>query len=277
MTESANVDQPSLGVRPCGGQSVYFLGGRDLEMVEIARVLSEHNICTFDHALDWSHAMFSAYAEDIRSAVSSDRRAVLVELREIPPEVRSLVDVIDHHGPESGHLPTSLEQVFARLGIARLSWEQELIAANDKGYIEGMAAIGASPEEMNRIRLLDRQAQGITAEQEADAVAAVALRDESAGSLTIVALPHEKTATVTDRLSASLGGPGYKNLLVESPFELSFFGEGRLILELVHRFGGYCGGNLPHKGYWGLDVSVGEARSSIKEFVRHAFVGGTIA
>ncbi len=255
---------------------IFFLGGHDLEMAEVARILRERGIPFVDRGLDWADAVFSAYDPEVRAAIRDGERPILVELRDVPQDVLPFADVIDHHGPESGHLPTSLEQVLARLGVTALTREQQLIAANDKGYIEGMAAIGATTEEIRRIRMMDRQAQGITAEQEAAATAAIVNRDETTGGLTIVVLPHGKTATVTDRLSAIAGGPGYKNLLVESPLKLSFFGEGRLILELVNRFGGYCGGDLPHKGYWGIEASVGEARSSIKKFIRHSLADGTL-
>ena len=245
----------------------FFLGGLDLEMVEIARVLTEHNIPYFDRALDWSHATFAAYEEEIHSAISNGRRPVLIELRDIPAEVHPFIDIIDHHGIESAHLPTCLEAVLTRIGVTTLTREQQLIAANDKGYIEEMAAIGTTSEEIQHIRALDRKAQGITQEQELAGEEAIRNLDNRSVGLTIVYLPHDKTATVTDRLSSLTGGPGYSNLLIVSPEELSFFGSGKIILELERKFGGYCGGQLPSSGYWGMAVSYETARSSIREFI----------
>lgn len=238
-----------------------------MEMAEIARVLHERGIEFDDRGLDWAHATFSAYEADIRTAIRNGKRPVLVELRDIPADIRPFIDVIDHHGQESGHLPTSLEQVLARLGVTSLTREQTLIAANDKGYIEGMLDIGATIEEIGRIRYKDREAQGITAEQEAAAEAAIAVCESPVPGLLIVKLPHAKTATVTDRLSNFAGGPGYKNLLVECPNEISFFGEGKIVEELVRGYGGYCGGNLPERGYWGIEIGAEPGRETIRQFV----------
>jgi hypothetical protein len=249
------------------GRSVYFLGGRDLEMVEIARVLTEHNIPYFDHGLDWSSATFAAYEEEICSAISHGRRPVLIELRDIPAEVLPFIDLIDHHGIESGHLPTCLETVLARIGIPLLTREQQLIAANDKGYIEGMVAISATSEEIQRIRALDRKAQGITQEQELAGEESIKNLDNKFAGLTIVHLPHDKTATVTDSLSIQAGGPGYNNLLIQCPEEISFFGNGPLIDELIKQYGGYCGGQLPRRGYWGMQTSRSEMQLKVRNFI----------
>jgi hypothetical protein len=247
--------------------SIYFLGGHDLEMAEIARVLQGYDVPFVDRGLDWAHAAFSAYETEIGDAIHAGKKPILVELRDIPADMILNVDVIDHHGPNSGHLPTSLEQVLVRLGAYVLTREQALIAANDKGYIEGMAAMGATAEEIARIRCADRQAQGITAEQEAAAEAAIASRKTPIPGLSVIELPHGKTAAVTDRLSAFVGGPGYRNLLVKCPREVCFFGNGKIVAELNQRFGGYCGGELPERGYWGLVEINGEARLRIQEQV----------
>ena len=248
-------------------REIFFLGGHDLEMVEIARVLQKHRVPFVDRGLDWSYAEFSAYEAEIRAAITEGNRPILVELRDVPQDVIPFVDLIDHHGPESGHLPTSMEQVLARLGVTALTHEQELIAANDKGYIDGMAAMGATPEEIRRIRMLDRQAQGITEGQEAAAIVAIDSLQNPVLGLTIVQLPHDKTATVTDQLSTFAGGTGYNNLLIESPNEVTFFGDGGVILELVQKFGGYCGGMLPKQGYWGYAVARGNMSDRIIAFV----------
>ena len=255
---------------PVGGEKdIYFLGGHDLEMAEIARVLREHGAVFVDRGLNWDQATFSAYEAELRAAIAAGQRPVLVEIRDIPADIHPFVDVIDHHGPQSAHLPTSLEQVLAHLGVTTLTREQALIAANDKGYIEGMLAIAATPEEIANIRRRDREAQGITAEQEALAESAVAQRTCPAPGLAIVELAHGKAACVTDRLSNLTGGPGYRNLFIESPGEVSFFGEGRTIEQLHRRFGGYCGGELPVRGYWGLEKPSSSERSGIREWLLH--------
>ena len=69
------------------------------------------------------------------------------------------VKFIDHHNERSNE-PSSIEQVADLLNIT-LTREQQLIAANDKGYIPVMEALDATKEEINDIRRRDRQAQGI--------------------------------------------------------------------------------------------------------------------
>jgi hypothetical protein len=259
-----------LPSKPAAEAPIYFLGGHDLEMQEIVRVLHEHTITVVDHQLHWSHASFTAYKQEITEAIRSGHRPVLIELRHIPDSVRPFVDIIDHHGPESGRLPTSLERVLKRLGVTDLTREQRLIVANDKGYIEGLIAAGATAEEVERIRRADRTAQGITAEQEEQAAAAIAALDTSVPGLTVVQLPHARTATVTDRLNIHAGGPGYSNLLILSPTEVAFFGDGKLICLLYEKHGGYCGGQLPITGFWGLETRSEDQRKAIRaDVLRH--------
>jgi hypothetical protein len=53
-------------------------------------------------------------------------------------------------------------------------------------------------------------------------------------------------------MESALGGPGFENLLIVSPSELNFFGEGRIVLDLNEAFpGGWLGGSLPDRGFWG--------------------------
>lgn len=63
----------------------------------------------------------------------------------------------------------------------------------------------------------------------------------------VVRLPARAPAGET-----SLSEPGYDNLLIISPGELNFFGEGRLVVGLNEAFpGGWFGGTLPERGFWG--------------------------
>ena len=246
---------------------VYFIGGHDLEMREIARVLAAHHQRVVDHRLSWAQAHAATYNREVRAAIAAGLRPVLVELRDIPDDLRPNIDVIDHHGPSSGAMPSSLDQVLARLCLTPTR-NQQLISANDRGYIDGMLAIGASSEDVARIRRADREAQGITSDEECAADAAVRHREHPSPSLTIVRLPHGRTATVTDRLSVGAGGPGYRSLLIESPSEISFFGPGAIILTLSDQFGGYCGGMLPERGFWGVEVQDAVLKRQIELFAR---------
>jgi len=248
---------------------LYFvLGGRDLEMVTIRELLERHAPGQFeDDSLGWG-AKASAYRDRIERALAAGRIVVLVELlddmgllashgKELAEAETTTVINVDHHGELAGHdRPTALEQVFQLLRLPRTAWTRwhELVAANDRGHVRAMLERGATPQELRNIRAADRAAQGITSEQE-DAGRQAAARAESLldGKLTLVHLPHSRTATVTDALDAELGGPGYENLLVFCPDSVMFYGNGRAIKVLRAMFPeGFFGGDLPAVGFWGL-------------------------
>ncbi|GAB6041486.1 hypothetical protein [Endothiovibrio diazotrophicus] len=239
----------------------FFLGGRDLEMVAITELLARHAPGRYhDRGLGWG-ARASAYRKEIERALAAGETPVLIELEEDLGLDPQRIVIIDHHGERSGaQRPTSLEQVFVLLGLPAAAWSRRLalIAANDRGYLPAMAELGASREEMAEIRAAERAAQGIGAEEEEAAErAAVAIEMHAGGRLTRAELPHGRCAPLTDRLAPELGGPGYRNLLVVSPGEVNLFGEGGLILAAAERFpGGWYGGSLPERGYWGAPRTV---------------------
>jgi hypothetical protein len=239
------------------GRLRFFLGGHDLEMLTIGELIRRHSTHALeDRGLAWGAAA-SDYREAIMAALGRGETPVLVELRLDLDLPHGRVVVVDHHGEAAGRdRPTSLHQVFALLGLPSSLWTRrhELVAANDRGYIPELAAVGASLEEMREIRAADRAAQGVTAEQEAAAAAAAAHPTLLLGGrLAVFELPHAKTSPLVDRLQPELGGPGYENLLIRSPGEWNFFGLGSAVLALDRAFpGGWFGGGLPERGFWGI-------------------------
>jgi hypothetical protein len=238
----------------------FFLGGCDLEMVAIAQLLrAQNNTVVHDRSLEWG-VKASEYTTEIDACLKAGHRAVLVEL-EVDLNLSEAIAagrviLIDHHRLRSGRaIPTSLEQIFRLLKCPQSGWTREfqLIAANDRGHVSHMHSIGATTEELTEIRKRDREAQGITPEQEADGKTAVDGRETALNdALTIVRLPHTKAATVTDLLEKELGGPGYKNLVIFSPEQTMFFGSGAVIRELIRSHPkSWFGGDLPIRGYWG--------------------------
>jgi hypothetical protein len=239
---------------------VFFLGGHDLEMITIREVLERYAPDrVHDRKLGWG-AKASAYRDEIEAAIKEGQTPVLIELEDdlgltAYRDGRAVV-VVDHHGPAAGKdQRTSLEQVFELAGLPAEDWTHwfALIAANDRGHVKAMQAIGASVEEMRQVREADRRAQGVTAEQEAEGRrAAEAAETFLGGRLTVVRLAHNRTASVTDALDPNLGRKGYQNLLVLGGGETNFFGAGRAVRFLQTRFpGGWSGGELPERGYWG--------------------------
>ena len=235
----------------------FFLGGYDLEMLTIRELVEQHtNAVIHDKHLSWG-ASASDYRQEIDSVLASGATPVLIELTLDPDLPEDKVCIIDHHGPTAGHdKPTCLEQVFKLLNLPKHQWTRHLalVAANDRGYIPAMKELGATAEEIQAIRLLDRQAQGITDEEEQAAIAALdSLEYLCDDRLAVAYLPHSKTAALVDRLQPEAGGPGATNILIISPGEVNFFGEGKAVLALAERYPqGWYGGDLPVKGFWGM-------------------------
>ncbi len=256
----------------------FFLGGRDLEMATIHELLLASGIAPedlHDGQLPWG-AKVSAYREQIERALAAGRTPVLVELEDDLGLGDGAIH-IDHHGPRGGgSAPTSLHQIFALLQLPADRWTAwfERVAANDRGWIPELRALGLTDQEIASIRAADRKAQGITADDETGAEQAIASAETIwDGKLTIVRLPHNRISPVTDRLAVA-NGPE-QNILVISqapteprPAEINFSGEGWIVAMLDGCFpGGWTGGALPERGFWGHGDPVPDVRKFLLLFV----------
>ena len=141
---------------------IFLLGGHDLEMSEIRNMLEENAVQYFDRSLSWSNANLKEYAQELDLYGNKEDISLYgIELQEKGYHpIPSNYTRIDHHNEMSSR-PASILQVAAVIDIP-VSRYRQLIAANDTGYIPGMACLGATPDEINAIRLLDREAQGVT-------------------------------------------------------------------------------------------------------------------
>ena len=191
----------------------FLLGGCDLEMLEISKVLKSLNIRYYDEGLSWTEAFLSRYAK----ILNNDDFFVGVELKSDITEPAHY-KLIDHHNKLSSNL-SSLEQVAALLGV-KLTWEQQLIAANDRGYIPAMNALGASKEEIENIRLRDRQAQGATANDEKLAEKSIEKNLSVIEGITVIRSLTARFSTITDRLYPC------GRLLIFNEESLTYYGEG---------------------------------------------------
>jgi transposase-like protein len=210
------VHSPLFGVHPMKTKSpyIFFLGGRDLEMREIRKLLQaqgyEEGIGFFDKKLRWG-VKLSAYREHFLP----DKTLVGIELSEdIAPPSNYLS--IDHHNERSDE-PASIEQVAKLLGV-ELNQRQRLVAANDKGYIPAMKAQGASQEEIDEIRRADRKAQKVTEEDER--LAEIAIKWAfTQGPVTLVKSLSSRFSPITDRMYGKT-----QRLLVFTEQELTYYG-----------------------------------------------------
>lgn len=185
---------------------------------------------------------------------------------------------VDHHSygeDDRSNSSSSLEQVAEILGV-ELTLDERFVAANDKGYIPAMERLGKelgiNEEDLQQIianiRMRDREMQGVTLEQEAQAQEAVEKLGELKEKREYISmdLPHSKTSTVTDRLYGK-----YENLLVTSADgETNFFGKTEIIQMLNEKFpGGWSGGQLEQgSGFWGGYADQEAIKKAIDEVIR---------
>ena len=238
---------------------VFLIGGHDLEMIEIIKILKSLDITYFDYQLGWNNANLSTY----KDVFNNYEQFVGIELKkDVEPPPKYLP--VDHHN-ENIEKRSSLEQVAELLGI-ELTREQQLIAANDKGFIPAMEAIGATPEEIARIRRLDREAQGITEEDERLGEESIQKNRTEKDGITIINSRTPRFATITDRLHPC------RQLLIYTTNELDFYGEGtKLLIEnfekLVKENKAYYGGT--GDGFFGLTekgiASLGGIKPALKK------------
>jgi hypothetical protein len=235
----------------------YFLGGRDLEMVTIRELLEGEGQVFDDRALPWG-AKASAYRGEIEAAIAAGETPVLIELDDDLGLGARAVH-FDHHGARSGlNAPTSLHQVFELIGLPRERWTRryDLVAANDRGWIPELRAIGASDDEIRAIREEDRRAQGVTEEEEAEAARACEAAERlDDPPLFIVRLGHTRTAPVTDRIAFD-NDPSPDTLVLSQSgggdlAEANFSGNPAIVRKLAAALGGWHG-----VGFWGHGAPV---------------------
>ena len=230
----------------------------DGEATQIAKILKEKNIKTLITSQGWG-ASWNELEPEIKKEIEEYKnkgyKIFGVELQGQAPEGAVNIDHHIYDGDDRSNEKSSLEQVAELIGHELTLYEQ-FVSANDKGFIPAMLAL-AKNKNLNKketekliekVRLQDRTAQGITPEQEEIAEKAIQ-EAEISDSLTVVHMAHSKTSTVCARLWGQ-----YKNLLiVSSDGEVNFFGERRVIETLSNLVeGSWSGGDLDHNnGFWG--------------------------
>ncbi len=249
---------------------LFLLGGRDLEMEEIRKLLVENGCqkygqgsegdCFYaDRELKWG-----AKLSDYEDLLDFDGKIYGIELKK-PSEDFKAPDnyrAIDHHN-SSWCLPSALEQVAELLGVELTRW-QRLIAANDRGHIAALKAIDATAEEIKQIREADMKAQGVTEEELKKAPKELAKAEKNSSGIWLLETDFEHFSPLSDllyeqeKLPAIIYNPARKSL--------TYYGNG--VLKLVEKFRKilkdrdekkeqpkfdeqvYYGGNPP--GYFGL-------------------------
>lgn len=238
---------------------LFLLGGHDLEMKTIAELLTEQRIPYIDAGLTWSNAKLSAYKD-----VLFDSAGKLLYGVELTTDILLPANyvLIDHHNGQTD-APSSLEQVAALLGVS-LDRQQQLVAANDKGYIPAMRALGATDEEVHQIRRLDRAIQGVTAQEERQAEMDVERFRIDKGVI-VVQTTLTRFSPICDRLYPT------DRLLIYNEQEWTYYGKGidRLIYQfslLLEQGKCYYGGGP--NGYFGMAQGVHTSLTIIQDVKR---------
>jgi len=235
---------------------LFLLGGYDLEMLTIRKLLDQYGYAYHDHKLSWG-AQLSSY----ENLFDEEYTFVGIELEEDVAPPKSYLS-IDHHGKDTDK-PSSLEQVATLLSIS-LTYEQTLIAANDRGYIKAMQELGASDEQIVRIRQQDRKAQGVTEEDERQAERSVI---ESKGSDIIYAYTP-KFSAISDRIYQE-----HSAYIIYNETTVSFYGYRLSTLltflekqrvDAANYY--YGGGNKGFLGFKDNTLTYKEITNLIKEF-----------
>lgn len=210
---------------------IFLLGGHDLEMITIRQLLDRNGQLYHDLCLQWG-APLSAYSRFFHP----DKHYIGIELREdTTPPPRYLA--IDHHN-ERATEPSSIEQVAALLGVSLSRYEQ-MVAANDKGYIPAMEAMGCTPEEIKTIREADRRAQGVTELDEM--LARQSLKNTiTRGDLLIVEALTSRFSSIADRLFP------FNNLLIYTQHELTLYGP--IAPRIAERYSHFIASGVAYSG-----------------------------
>ena len=263
---------------------VVLLGGADAEMAHIKKKLDKNWIENVSKELEW-WAWIETYSDEISSILEGWKTPVAIELKGAWG-IEGVID-IDHHGDRSNE-PAAILQIMERYWM-KINFFDKLIAANDSWFIYAMQDLLNSKEFeeklkwkteeqkekiksnlISRVRKLDRSAQWITDEQEAEAISAILKKEEiNEWNLTIVRLKHSKWATVTDRLFWK-----YKNLLILSEdWECNFYWDGEICKTLWSKYEwSWTGGEWLGVEWWnaffGWYVDQNELEKSIKEFTK---------
>lgn len=242
---------------------LFFLGGHDAEMFAIKEILIANRILK-DHILDknlsWG-AKLSEYEEKL-SKLTKEQISVFIELN-LDVDYPSNAIIIDHHNERAGKdKKTSLEQIADLLEIKPNRWQQ-LISANDKGFIWGMQEIGASEEEIKKVREVDKKCQGITKEDEEKAKISIDhFLERLSNDCVIVNSLTEKTTAITELVYKY-----YRHIFIITPSnKLSYSGPEKIIRILEDKYAllkkdnnkieTWSGGYLPDHGYFGSSDAI---------------------
>ena len=196
---------------------IFLLGGADLEMETIKKMLENHNEKFLTLNLLWENAFLNKYETLLSQEIINNYRIYGIELRgESKYENYTL---IDHHN-ERENEKSSLEQIADILEI-ELNRYEKLVAANDRAYIPEMIKYGATNQEIKEIRGADRRAQLIKDEDEELAETSIRNNQIKIDDLVIINSLTDKFTSICDRVFP------WKKLIIYNKNKLVYYGENK--------------------------------------------------
>jgi len=187
-------------------KKIWVVPVNDLEAVEIRNLLADAGEKVLVTQQRWGASWENLEPEvvaEVNNLLQSNHEAEVIgiELFGDSPWVNSRT--IDHHTWGSGdnaHEQSSIEQVASELG-AELNRYLQLVAANDKAWYPGLEAAGATTDEADVIRQADRCAQGVTPDDEAQAVRDIESAERHGNRVLVrTSLSSYQVSPISDRL-----------------------------------------------------------------------------
>jgi hypothetical protein len=259
-------------------QKIWIVPMNDLEAVEIRNMLADAGETVIISNQRWGasweglEAEVVAEIEQLRSQ-NPDAEIVGIELYGQPQW--EAARTVDHHmwgDDDSGHEMSSIEQIAEEIGV-QLNRYQQLVAGNDKAWYRGMEALSATDGEMDTIRQADRCSQGVTPDDEAQAVRDIAAAEKSGSQVLVTTeLSSYQVSPISDRLY----GNADEWLVVASN---AWLYNGSRHVELFHYIeernltvGRDWNGGAPEWGYTGfVEVDDADLQSHRQEAIREFF------
>ena len=234
-------------------ERVFLLGGKDLEMQTIKDILLSFEIKFYDKNLSWEEAKLSAY----KKFFNETDHFYAVELIPDTTLPKHFI-LIDHHNQNRYSL-SSLEQI-AKILNYKLSRKQKLIALNDRDYIFGMQKFGADINEIENIRKKDRFYQGVTEDEEIEALNDIK-NAKKIGDLLVIKTKNRRFSPIADKIFP-------KEAIIYNESEINYYGKRVNLLtkhfqNLINEKTAYFG-----KGFFGITKNPLFYKDKILEILR---------
>jgi len=185
---------------------IWVVPVNDLEAVEIRNLLADAGekvlVTQQRWGASWENLEPEVVAEVNNLLQSNPEVEVIgIELFGDSPWINSRT--IDHHtwgNEDNANEQSSIEQVASELGV-ELNRYLQLVAANDKAWFPGLEAAGATEDEADIIRQADRCAQGVTPDDEAQAVQDIEFAERRGDRVLVrTSLSSYQVSPISDRL-----------------------------------------------------------------------------